>query len=269
MIGRLLTDFDMEITSVLLAHRYIIQPGVEMDAYRQGRNMHGVVCPIAGSGKYLFSQSSIVYLKPGEIALIPASSAYRMRSADDQPFEHYTVNFFGNANTLPEWIPCKSMYVLRPKNPAIFLSRFQELTEIWQHMRIGFRMHAKAHLLSLLAEYVSECITQHVDPGAYNRTLPARRMIETSYAQPLTLEQLAQSCSMNKSAFRRVYTNVYGQSPIADLLDLRIEKAKELLLIGSSLEETASSTGFKDVNYFIRYFKKTTGITPGRFRHIY
>ena len=269
MIGRLLTDFDIEITSVLLAHRYIIQPGVEMDAYRQGRNMHGVVCPISGSGKFLFSHSGIMCLKPGEIALLPASSAYRLCPADDQPFEHYTVNFLGNADTLPEWIPRQSMYVLGPKDPAMFLARFQELTEIWRHMRIGFRMNVKAHLLSLLAEYLSECITQNVDPGAYNRTLPARRMIETSYALPLTLEQLAQSCGMNKSAFRRVYTNVYGESPISHLLDLRINKAKELLLIGSSLEETAASTGFKDVNYFIRYFKKKTGMTPGRFRQIY
>ena len=269
MLKHLLTEFDVEITSVLLAHRYIIQPDVEMDAYRQGRNMHGIVCPIAGSGKFQFSHSSIMYLRPGEIALLPASSAYRMCSVDDQPFEHYTVNFLGNEDTLPEWIPRKSMYVLRPKDPTIFLSRFQELTEIWQHMRIGFRMNAKAHLLLILAEYLSECITQNVDPSAYNRTLPARRLIETSYAQPLTLEELAQSCNMNKSAFRRVYTNVYGQSPIAHLLDLRIEKAKELLLIGSSLEQTAFSTGFKDINYFIRYFKKTTGMTPGRFRHIY
>ncbi|MBR0464645.1 MAG: AraC family transcriptional regulator [Clostridia bacterium] len=269
MLTPSITQFDVEITSVLLAHRYTIEPGIEMDAYRRGRNMHGIVCPISGSGMFMFNHSEIVYLKPGEIALLPASSAYRMRSADAHPFEHYTVNFLGRTETLPDWIPRNSMYVLQPNDPALFLARFQELVEIWQRMRIGFRMHTKARLLSLLAEYLSECITQNVEPGAYNRILPARRLMETSYAQPLTIEQLAGVCNMNKGAFRRIYTQVYGRPPIAHLLDLRIEKAKELLLIGLSLEDTAMNTGFSDVNYFIRYFKKTTGITPGHFRNMY
>ena len=259
-------DLDVDVTQVLLAHRYTMVPGLEMDAYRQGRNMHGMVCPIDGAGEYFFSTGQISRLSPGQIALIPASAAYRVRAADGRPFEHYTVNFLGNGDTLPPWIPRGGMYVLSPKDPALFMARFQELTDIWQRMRAGYRMNAKARLLSILAEYLCQCLSQNVDPCAYSRTLPARRRIETDYAQPLTLAQLAQECGMSPGGFRRVFTRVYGQPPIAHLMRLRVEKAKELLLIGSSLEETARLTGFSDVNYFIRYFKKATGMTPGRFR---
>ncbi len=262
-------DFDVEITRVLLAHRFTIKPNMEMDTYLHRRGIHGMVCPIDGSGEFLFAGGRSVRLQPGEIALIPASSAYRLRAADEKPFEHYTVNFLGSEDSLPEWIPRASLYVLKPKNPAMYLARFQEMTEIWQRMRAGFRMNVKARLLSLMADCLVECIAQNVDPAAYCRMLPARRLMETRYNEPLTLHQLAAACCMNEGSFRRVFTAVYGQPPIAHLLSLRMEKAKELLLIGSSLEETALQVGFSDVNYFIRYFKKATGMTPGHFRQMY
>ena len=110
-------DLDVDVTQVLLAHRYTMVPGLEMDAYRQGRNMHGMVCPIDGAGEYFFSTGQISRLSPGQIALIPASAAYRVRAADGRPFEHYTVNFLGNGDTLPPWIPRSGMYVLSPKDP--------------------------------------------------------------------------------------------------------------------------------------------------------
>lgn len=266
---QVLADFDVEITTVLLAHRYTIHPGSDMDGYRSGRNMHGMVCTLHGIGEYVFSDGERIRLQSGEIALIPATAAYRVHAADGEPFEHYTVNFTGDGDTLPEWIPRSKMVVLRPKDPVMFQARFEELAESWKRMRAGYRMQARARLLLLLADYLTECMTQNVDPGAYSRTLPAKRMIETRYDEPLNLEQMARACGMCEGSFRRAFASVYDQSPVKYLLNLRVEKAKELLLMGLSLEEVARRTGFSDVNYFIRYFRKTTGMTPGRFRQMY
>ena len=264
-----LTDFDVEIASVLLAHRYTIAPETDMDVYRRGRHMHGMVCALDGGAEYTFEDGDIIRLQPGEIALISADSAYRVRTVDDRPFEHYTVNFLGDADTLPEWVPPRKMCVLHPKDPAMYLTRFEELAEGWKRMRTGYRMHAKARLLSLLADFLTESMNRNVDPGAYHRTLPAKRMIETRYAEPLTIAQMAEACSMGAGSFRRVFSAVYNQSPVQYLLNLRIEKAKELLLLGLSLDEVAQQTGFADVNYFIRYFHKVSGMTPGQFRRRY
>ncbi len=266
---RMLTDFDIEVTAVLLAHRYSICPGMDMDSYRHGRHMHGMVCALSGGVEYRFDDGEIIRLNPGEVALISADSAYRIRTIDTRPFDHYTVNFLGNADTFPDWVPPMKMCVLEPKDPAMYQARFEELTEGWNRMRTGYRMHAKAKLLTLLADFLTESMTQNVDPGAYNRTLPAKRMIETRYHEPLSLLQMAEACGMCEGSFRRVFSAVYNQSPIQYLLNLRIEKAKELLLLGLSLNEAARKTGFSDVNYFVRYFHKVTGMTPGQFRKRY
>jgi YesN/AraC family two-component response regulator len=46
---------------------------------------------------------------------------------------------------------------------------------------------------------------------------------------------------------------------------IRIEKAKELLLKGDTIADTAYETGFSDPNYFSKCFKKQTGKTPSEF----
>ena len=231
--------------------------------------MHGMVCAIAGGAKYTFEDSEIIRLMPGDIALISADSAYRVRTVDNRPFEHYTVNFIGNADSFPKWVPSMRMCVLHPKDYAMYLARFDELAEGWKRMRTGYRMHAKAKLLALLADFLTECMTQSVDLGAYHRTLPAKRMIEARYGEPLSISQMAEACGMCSGSFRRVFSAVYNQSPVQYLLNLRVEKAKELLLLGFSLDEVAQQTGFSDVNYFIRYFHKVSGMTPGQFRKRY
>lgn len=261
-------DFDVDISRVLLAHHFTMEPRKDMDGYLQGRRMHGLVCPISGGGEYEFPNGTRVTLVPGEIALIPAEAAYRVRASGNAPFEHYTVNFLVPAPGLPEWTAREKMYILRPKDVSMYQARFEELVKVWGRMRAGYRMQARARLLMLLADYLAESMTQKLDLGAYNRTLPAKRMIESRYADPLSLKEMAQSCGMCEGSFRRAFAAVYGQPPIAYLLDFRIEKAKELLLMGLPLEEVAQRTGFSDANYLIRYFRKATGMTPGRFRQM-
>lgn len=45
---------------------------------------------------------------------------------------------------------------------------------------------------------------------------------------------------------------------------MRIEKAKNMLMQGMSVAETAEQLGYTNVYHFIRQFKQITGITPGK-----
>ena len=46
---------------------------------------------------------------------------------------------------------------------------------------------------------------------------------------------------------------------------IRIGRAKNLLLKGTSVNETAEQCGFSSSAYFIRFFKAKVGVTPSRF----
>ena len=59
----------------------------------------------------------------------------------------------------------------------------------------------------------------------------------------------------------------YGMSPLQYIKNRRIEYAKELIL--SSMCTIASAgelSGFTDASYFIREFRRATGLTPGEYR---
>ncbi len=47
---------------------------------------------------------------------------------------------------------------------------------------------------------------------------------------------------------------------------LRLEKSKRLLAKNLPVADVAEGSGFEDPNYFTRWFKRQTGLTPGRYR---
>lgn len=88
-----------------------------------------------------------------------------------------------------------------------------------------------------------------------------------SLDQKLTVPELASRIPMSTSRFHTVYKELFGISPTADIINARIESAKNYLSNGSySVEEVAALTGYSSVFCFIRQFKSTTGMTPGEYK---
>ena len=96
-----------------------------------------------------------------------------------------------------------------------------------------------------------------------------RRMQESCY-EDWTVEGMAAEVHLSKSRFSVLYRKMFRASPLADLLNMRMELAKYYLgMMHMSVEDVAESCGFSGVYYFIRQFKKKNGITPGAFRTTY
>lgn len=83
----------------------------------------------------------------------------------------------------------------------------------------------------------------------------------------LCLNSIAQDLNMNPSYIGRLYKQ-YTLKTIPDhILEIRMEKAKELLCkTGYSICEISKKTGFTDSSYFHKTFKKENGVTPADFR---
>lgn len=72
-----------------------------------------------------------------------------------------------------------------------------------------------------------------------------------------------------KDYVRRIFKQKTGFAPKAYLNNLRIKKAKELLLDKKAkynVKQTAIACGFNDQYYFSRMFKRATGISPDRYK---
>jgi AraC-like DNA-binding protein len=67
----------------------------------------------------------------------------------------------------------------------------------------------------------------------------------------------------------KVFKDQTGESPINYLINLRLEKAKNLLVSTESpIKSIAQAVGYKDAYYFSKLFKKYCGHSPCKFRAI-
>lgn len=82
-------------------------------------------------------------------------------------------------------------------------------------------------------------------------------------SEPWTLEKMAVYSGYSASHFSALYRKTFGVSPVDDLLNERIERAKRLIgLKIYKVSEVAKLCGFSSLHYFSECFKKKTGKAP-------
>ncbi|TNJ67239.1 helix-turn-helix domain-containing protein [Paenibacillus hemerocallicola] len=83
----------------------------------------------------------------------------------------------------------------------------------------------------------------------------------------LSLNLLADQFKQSVYHLSRIFKEQTGGNFIDYVLRLRVEKAKELLLASDKkVRDVAEEVGYRNLNSFVRIFKKTTGFTPTEFR---
>lgn len=251
--------FFFRIRSISIAHAYVLDEQHKC-SYLQGRGTYGVVLATEGEAEYRFRGGGRRTIRAGEILLLPPEAAYSVFIP--RIFRHYTVNF----DIYPESeIPAplqEGQCMLLAAHPA-HAALFVKIASHWSSMEAGREMGAMACLYEILSLIAASLGKESVSL----RLHPAARYLSVHFSEKITNAALATLCDMSETNFRREWMRVYGKTPLTYRDELRIEKAKRLLLRAHlSVGEAARECGFEDESYFGRFFKKQTGETPGEFR---
>jgi LacI family transcriptional regulator len=93
------------------------------------------------------------------------------------------------------------------------------------------------------------------------------RFLREHVFDPITMAVVARAAGMSLRVFERRFVEQMGRPPKAEMLRLRLERAKQLLADTDwSLAEIAEKTGFKYGEYLHSVFTQKLRITPGKFR---
>lgn len=93
------------------------------------------------------------------------------------------------------------------------------------------------------------------------------RYLQDHLAEEMSLSVLAEEFHLNPQYISQLFKNEIGVNFLAYLTNIRMEKAKKLLLTTSfSVAEVAERSGYGDYRVFTKVFKKTEGITPSQYR---
>ena len=91
--------------------------------------------------------------------------------------------------------------------------------------------------------------------------------VEQNYNTNISLAEIGEKFHMNPVYICQLFKKKMGVTLIYYINNLRIEKAKSLLLSTDlTAEQISEQVGIKNINYFFRLFKKSTGQTISQYR---
>jgi len=221
----------------------------------------------AGSGA-LSLDGRCYQLKPGTAFAYGPKICHSIGNDSRQPMQKYYVDFVGpelrrelRSSSLGKWTPVQ-------------VSSLREVVEIFEALhenanaRTPFSSPICAHLISMLILKISEKAIPY--GSSHTRAFPnyqrVRQYFLENYLELKTVEQAAKACHLDPAYLSRLFQRFDHQSPYQLLMQLKIDRAAELLTSSRLLiKEVAAELNFADPCHFSRVFKKGFGLSPQKF----
>jgi AraC-like DNA-binding protein len=87
--------------------------------------------------------------------------------------------------------------------------------------------------------------------------------VRNHLAEPLTVADMADLVSLSPSAFAHLFRDVTGRSPYQFVKEMRLDRARELLVDGQlTVARISKEVGYASVSHFISEFRGRFGVTP-------
>jgi AraC-like DNA-binding protein len=94
----------------------------------------------------------------------------------------------------------------------------------------------------------------------------ARDRMHDEYAEVITVADLARDVNMSTFHFLREFDRAFGTTPRRYLSELRLDRARDLMVRGKSATEACNAVGFSSLGSFSTAFAARFGCSPRAFQ---
>jgi AraC-like DNA-binding protein len=99
--------------------------------------------------------------------------------------------------------------------------------------------------------------------SASNPVSAVLEYVRDHLSEPLTVADMAELVSLSPSAFAHMFRDITGRSPYQFLKEMRLDRARELLVDGNlAVARISKEVGYASVSHFIAEFRGRFGVTP-------
>lgn len=209
-------------------------------------------------------------LKKGDLMIIFPGEWHRYKPHKTTGWIENYIGFKGDA---ANYFLAHNLF--NPKKPVIqtgihekILDAFLRIFELVQTEPPGFQQIASGLVIKLLGTLISFQKQKEFSGKVIAEIIEkARFSMRNNVENQFDLENFAKENNIGYSYFRRMFKNFTGISPRQYFLQLKIMRARELLLTtDKSIKEISFQLGFDSIYYFSRFFKQKTGMSPSEFR---
>ncbi len=223
-----------------------------------------------GGGLFESERSGTRKISEGQVIFLFPNEKHRYRPDTNTGWDELWVGFNGN---IIEDVVREKMFT--PENPVVevgydevLLNLFFEVIRHLKDGKLGNEPIVSGLVMHILGHVVS---VSRTPPAERDETADlvnkARTLLLSNIEVDITPMEIARELNMSYSKFRKLFKAETGVAPGQYQLQLRINRAKELLSNPCrSVKEIAYELNFQSDNYFSKFFKEKTGLSPQQFR---
>jgi AraC-like DNA-binding protein len=241
--------------------------------WSRGRRLpvHAIVYITRGKGEFESELSGTHQISAGSAMLLFSNVWHRYRPLRDLGWDEYWVCFDGDfihrliANGF-----------LKPENPVIqtgidesILQAYLSLLERIRLEPVGFEQLIAADTMEILAAVLG-AVRGRQSGGRTNELVrQAKSILEEDPNGTLAIDKLVKQLEVSVTHFYRLFKEHTGLTPYQYHLQLRINRAKEMLH-GSKMtvKEISRGLNFESEFHFSKIFKKKTDFSPTAWRRL-
>lgn len=205
-------------------------------------------------------------LRPGSIMMTFPGMWHRFRPLRKTGWVENYVGFIGE---MADKVYHNSWF--SKEKPIIHCDMREELIDTYykifhlaQDEKPYYQFIASGMIIKLLG-YIISFQTQQDFHGKHIQAVidDVRFLLRENVEKNINFEEVASEHNVGYSYFRKMFKKYTGISPKQYLLQLKVMRAKELIINSNmAIKEIGFELGFQSIYYFSRIFKEKTGMNP-------
>ena len=206
---------------------------------------------VSGTGKFEIGTKRFT-TKPGDVLFLPAHISYKVEySVSESIVVHFDQCNYSEVENI-----CL-------ENSSTIHIGFENLLEVWDKKRSINQ--AKSIIYYILDKMANNQKTSISDTSV----AAGVRYIDAHFSDSkIDIETVCGVAFISVSSLQRGFAKYFGMSPKQYLIQLRMNRALELLTENKlSVKEISFVCGFTDEKYFSRAFKKRYGCSPSQLKN--
>lgn len=236
--------------------------GRMIDRSDNGRPKHCLLYIFSGETTFFVGNKKTVASEK-ELIYIPKGQKYQMEySADSTTFVLIDFDAFDKSGSPISLFGGISAVAKDDASNRIarIMTNF-ELCGTSKNLASCFRR--KELIYKLFGVVFSMEASNNEEQGDLTKIIKGVLLLEQTYIEDLPISEFAKEAHVSIGTFRTTFNRHYKMSPLQYRNHLRIARARELLSEGSfTVSEAAYASGFENIGYFCRLYKRIVGESP-------
>jgi AraC-like DNA-binding protein len=242
--------------------------------YFNGRTLHEyqIIYITRGQGCFESTSCSEQLIEGGTTIMLFPGEWHRYKPNEHTGWDEYWVGVSGPVidNLLVKQYFEPEMPLLKVGYNETLVNLFLEIIEKSKLEEPGFQPIISGAVLHLLGYLFAKIKEPDFEDQHLDLIKKAKTLFRINVGNKFSPEDVAEELKIGYSWFRKTFKDHTGMAPGQYFIDLKIQRAKELLCgPQGSVKSIAYDLKFDSAFYFSKIFKDKTGMTPMQFKSNY